>query len=250
MTEHIPSPPGYGRILPLDKQRHSGRHLPPKRDYAWCSGLNAVPVQAQEMAKAALSHPIAFVKAEGTGSFTPVVVLGLREGSNLSVLADGRWREGAYIPAFIRCHPFCVVRAQLADGTTRGVICVDESRLDTGAPALFGDDGQPTTAWQPVQALLDAADAAVPQTEAFTERLARLGLMESFEAIVMPRNGEQLRLKGLWRISEERLSTLPASELRSMIKQGDLRAAFAHLLSLEHFARLMVATATADLANT
>ncbi len=241
--QRIPSPLGYGPVTLLDKIRHSGLSLPATQNYSWSASLNAVQLHAQEMGKAALSHPVAFTRLSSAGAFVPVAVLGLREGQNLCVDSEGQWLKGSYIPAYIRCHPFCIARTKKANGTSRGLVCVDESVLVKGAPELFDAAGNATAAWQPVQALLDAAESAVPQTEAFARRLAALGLFEPFEALVMPKNGEQLRLKGLWRVNETRLATLPASVLRTLIKQGELRAIHAHILSLEHFARLMVAGA-------
>ena len=236
-------PPGYGPVIPLDKIRHAGLSLPVTPRHDWCSKLNAVQLHAQEFSKAALSHPIAFARLGAQGSFVPVAVLGLRDGENLAVDAQGQWQAGSYVPAYVRSHPFCVVKARDEGGKVQGVICVQEDALIPGSPSLFDADGKPTAAWQPVQALLDAGESAIPQTEAFTRQLAALDLMEPFEAIVLPKDSEQLRMKGLWRVNETKLATLPASTLRSLIKQGGLRAIHAHLLSLEHFARLMVASA-------
>ena len=53
-----------------------------------------------------------------------------------------------------------------------------------------------------------------------------------------------MRLKGLFRVDEERLQAVPGRDLRVLMRKGELRAIYAHLLSLENFARLMDFTLT------
>jgi len=58
------------------------------------------------MPHAARTYPIVFSAAAPT---VPFAVVGLRENENLFVDATGNWRDDAYIPAYVRRYPFCLV---------------------------------------------------------------------------------------------------------------------------------------------
>ncbi|HVT33990.1 MAG TPA: SapC family protein [Nevskiaceae bacterium] len=233
-------PPGYTTIAPLDKQKHAGLGLKPGIGYAWAAQLNAVFIGAAEMPRAALDFPIAFVRDQATGEFVPVSVLGLKQNQNLFVDAGGRWREHHYVPAYLRRYPFCLADIPSPGGQeARHLICVDESQLVAGAPPLFDAAGQPTAAWEPMRQLIEALETARQQTRALCKRLEALQLLVPFDAVAVPRAGERMRLAGMFRIDEEKLALIPLRDLRMMLKRAEMRAVYAHLLSLENFAKLM-----------
>ena len=66
----VQAPPGYQRLVPLNREAHAGLGLPAPR-YDWCAGLNAVHLNAAEFASAAASFPIAFARDDDTGDATP-----------------------------------------------------------------------------------------------------------------------------------------------------------------------------------
>lgn len=239
-TLKIMAPPGYGTVVPLDTKAHAGMGLLTENNFVWCGMLNAVFLNAAEFSRASLDFPIAFTRDEQNGEFIPVAVLGLKAKQNLFVDAEGRWRERAYIPAFFRRFPFCIAEIPMPDGhAAQRMICVQENRLVKNATPLFSSDGTPTNAWPPILKLLEAIEGARQQTRVLLRRLEALGLLTPFDAIAVPRNGAQLRLKGMFRVDEQKLQAIPAKDLRVMLKKGELRAVYAHLISLENFARLM-----------
>lgn len=240
-TLRLIAPPGYGRVVPLDKQRHAGLRVRGADDYAWCARLNAVFINAAEFGKAAPDFPIAFARDPQSGEFMPMAVLGLRDGQNLFVDREGRWRKPAYVPAYFRRYPFCIAEVPMPRGEApQRMVCVQEDRLaaDTGLP-LFDAHGQPTASWAPVLALLEAIENARQQTRVLCRRLEALQLLTPFDAVAIPRTGEKLRLHGLSRVDEEKLQQISGRDLRTLLKKGELRAVYAHLLSLENFARLL-----------
>lgn len=235
----ILAPPGYGRLVPLDRQRHAGLGLRPGLDHAWCSRINAVFVGAAEMSRAALDYPVAFLRESATGEFAPVAVLGLHQDQNLFV-EGGRWRENTYIPAYLRRYPFCLVDIPSRDGQeAQHLVCVQEDCLTPSAAPLFDSRGAPTAAWQPLMQLLESIERARQQTRALCMRLEALQLLVPFDAVAVPRAGRQSRLQGLHRVDEQKLQALSGRELRPLMKRGELRAVYAHLLSLENFGRLL-----------
>lgn len=242
MTLKLQSPRGYGPVVPLEPKRHGGMGLRPGLDHRWAQGLNALPISASEFFKSGLDYPIAFVRQEHNGEFTPVIATGLREGQNLYIGADGHWRAQTYVPAYVRRYPFCIapVPGKEKGSTARPLVCVQEDQLvaDSTRP-LFDRNGAATPAWKPLLELLEAVEGAHQQTRVLCRRLEALGLLIPFEAVATPRQGEPLRLHGLFRVDEQKLAEVPGRDLRTMMRKGELRAVYAHLNSLENFGRLL-----------
>lgn len=234
------APPGYSTVVPLDKKAHAGLGLLATNNFTWCAALNAVFLNAAEFSRAGLDFPIAFMRDEHNGEFIPIAVLGMKSKQNLFVDNSGHWREMTYIPAYFRRFPFCIAEVPMSNGeAAQHMICVQENQLAKNQTPLFDHEGEPTAAWPPILKLLEAIEGARQQTRVLVRRLEALDLLTPFDAIAVPRNGEQLRLKGMFRVDEQKLQQTPGKDLRTMMKRGELRAIYAHLVSLENFARLM-----------
>lgn len=246
MTE-LTAPPGYGKLVLLDRVQHARLGLRKERSLRWCASLNSVYLHAAELSKAALDYPVGFVRGGPEEGYFPVAVLGLRERENLFVDGQGRWQPNAYVPAYVRRHPFCVAYVRTPDnGAARQIICVQEDQLAANGEALFDAKGEPTASWAPWRQLIDAVEGAQAQTRDFMQRLAALDLLVPFDAVAVPKGGSQLRLNGLYRIDEQKLNALDPSALRPLLERGELRVVYAHLLSLERFATLLDLTAQRD----
>ena len=53
------------------------------------------------------------------------------------------------------------------------------------------------------------------------------------------RGGDPLAMTGMHRVAEAKIEHLNASQLKNLVKKGILARVYAHLLSLENFARLL-----------
>jgi hypothetical protein len=95
--------------------------------YAFAAQDAVAPLVVQELPKACMSLPIAFIQQGET--FVPAAVQGLQPGQNLFVSPDGRW-VGPYTPAAYRGYPFALANAD----NGQVVLCVD---TDSG---LVGED--------------------------------------------------------------------------------------------------------------
>ena len=179
--------------------------------------------------------------------FIPVAVLGLRNQENLFVGEDGQWRPHCYIPAYFRRHPFCIAELPKADGAEpQRLVCVEAEQLAASDQPLISEDGAPTERWQAIQQLLEAIEGARQQTRVFTRRLEALELLTGFDALATANSGQQMRLQGMFRVDEQKLSGIPQKELKQMLSKGELRCLYAHLISLENFGRLLDLTPVAD----
>lgn len=241
MQPKLTPPPGYGAIVPFDPQRFVGLGLRRVENYLWCARVNAAYISAAEMPRASLDYPLAFTREPQTGEFAAVAIFGLQQKQNLFVDEKGQWREHAYVPAYIRRHPFCIAHIPTRDGTTaRNLVCVQEDQLFTGEKPLFDRHGKPTEAWKAVLQQLEMIEGARQRTRVFVRRLDALGLLSAFDAVaVVKGGGVRSRLQGLYRVDEKKLSNIPARDLRVMLKRGELRWAHAHLDSLDNFGRLL-----------
>lgn len=235
----IRAPLGYHHLVPLNREQHRGLGLPPGSQ-AWSAGLNAVHLNAGEFASAAADYPIAFSRDEDSGEFLPMAVLGLRTAENLFVDAQGRWLPRCYLPAFVRRHPFCIAEIPDREGRApQRLVCFEQGALKPGGEPLFTTQGEPTPTWDNIQRLLEAIEASRQQTRVLCKRLESLGLFTPFEALALPRAGQRMRLQGLFRVDEEKMNAIPGKDLRVMLRKGELKATYAHLISLENFAKLM-----------
>src|SRR5690606_24555798 len=124
----------------------------------------------------------------------PVVLLGVRDGENLFVNADGTW-GGRYVPAFLRRYPF--VFSSSGDGANF-TLCVDEefegcNRKGRGE-RLFDNEGERTQYLQGVLGFLQAYQVQFQRTRALTKRLNDLNLLEAMQARFTLRDGKVLTL--------------------------------------------------------
>ncbi len=234
------TPPGYSSVVPFNREQHAGLGLRADYGLVWCSRLNSVYLGAQEIQRAALDYPVVFVRDTAQGEYIPAAVLGLRSGENLYIDANGRWRPDHYLPAFVRRHPFCVAELPQPDGKDpQRLICVEESWLAPSVQPFFDARGESAPAWAPMLELIEVLEGVRVQTRGFVRRLDAFGLLMPFDAVAMPTNGAPMRLQGMHRVDEEKLKTLGERELRMLMRRNELRAVYAHLLSLENFAKLM-----------
>ena len=148
----------------------------------------------------------------------------------------------------MRRFPFFVIDVQGTDPGSNGqqLICVDDTHLVKTDSPLFDAQGEPTALWTPHLQLIESFQSAQQTTRAFMRKLESLGLFVPCDAVAMPAGRTPLRLQGLFRLDETRLRALPDAELRQMLDRNELRAIFAHLLSLENFTKLMLMTVEAD----
>ena len=73
----------------ISSTTHADKRWKRYDSYAFAAHDALAPLVAQELPRAVLHLPIAFVAQDG--QFTPVAVLGIQPGQNLFVAPEGRW---------------------------------------------------------------------------------------------------------------------------------------------------------------
>jgi hypothetical protein len=237
MKMKITAPVGYDEIVPL--QRSHRVRTPTDATPAFCRRLNALAICLAEFTVAARDYPIVFASLDGARTFAPLIVLGLNQDVNLFVDDAGEWDRAAYRPAFVRRYPFCISKLYV-DGEPKSerVVCVAKAQLDASGAALFDAQGNATPAWQAAERLLSEYEADLDRTAQVCAALARLQLFEPFTMQRLAENQPQVKLGGMFRVSEAKLRDLKAASHKMLVGKGIMGLIYAHLHSLENFRRL------------
>ena len=233
----IEPPFGYTEIVPLQKDRKV--RLPAAGTLPdFCHTANAVPISFSEFSAACRDYPLAFVSADSGRTFNPVAVLGVAAGENL-FLRDGRWEASAYLPAYLRRYPFCMARITL-DSIEQAdrMICVEKAFVFDDGERMFDDSGAPLPRWQPIEKLLREYETDIERAREMCAILADYSLLEPVTLQATLKTGP-MSFGGMHRVEEKRLEFLNAAQHKNLIRKGIMGRIYAHLLSLENFARLV-----------
>jgi hypothetical protein len=213
----------------IAKSTHANKRWKRYASYLFAAKEALAPLVAQELPRAVLHLPIAFVRQND--QFAPVAVLGIQPGQNLFVAPDGRWL-GGYTPAAYRSHPFGL--ANLPDGQQVLAFDADSGLLTEAAGEAFYDsEDRPTQAVQDVLAFLTQVQANRAQTQRICQALAEHQLVQPWPITLQTETGER-QVDGLYRIDEAALNALPAESLKALQQAGAMPMVYAQLLSMQH----------------
>lgn len=234
----INPPFGYQKIVPF--YRSTKVRLPAESDLPdFVRQTNAVPVSFTEFAVACRDYPLAFVTTVQRRSFSPVAIVGIAGNENLYV-ESSRWDSSVYLPAYVRRYPFCMARVTL-DGQEQAdrLVCVEEAFVAESGETLFDDSGNALPRWTNVGKLLEEYERDLERTREMCGILGDFGLLEPFALQAVLTGAEPVNLAGMYRVEEKRLETLNAAQHKTLIRKGVMGRIYAHLISLENFARLL-----------
>jgi len=234
----INPPFGYKEIVPLYKN-NKVRLPAPGAVPELCNQLNAIPISYTEFTVACRDYPLVFTSGDEGKTYAPVAVLGINNGENL-FLADGAWDKDVYVPAYVRRYPFCMARVNLdkVEQADR-LICVEKDFLDDKGELMFDAEGKPVPKWLPIEKLLQEYEADLERSREMSGILSDYGLLEPFAMQAQPTAGAAMNLTGMYRVDEKKMEFLNASQHKNLIKKGVMGRIYAHLISLDNFARLL-----------
>ena len=113
------SVPLYKSVEPLNRQKHATYGVNNvKEPFGFLRDWHFVPAIAAEFGVASGSFPIVFLGDKKM----PVLVMGLRQGSNLFITEDGQFEADHYVPAYVRRYPFV---SASNPGDQPSTVCVD-----------------------------------------------------------------------------------------------------------------------------
>lgn len=230
----------YEKPVPLTKDSHAKHGVKQvDKPFAFMATQHFLPLTAPEFGAASASMPIIFAGEDRS----PLAVMGIRSGENLFV-TDGNFNVDFYMPSFARRYPFVLAGDSKND---RFVVCIDEA-------------AECVTNKKPQQMFFDKDDTSQFTKEAFQflqnferDRQATLKMIEEFKALDLfePKDmnfqgnnpdgtpAPRQKIADYFAVSEEKLKALPAAKLEEFAKNGYLAVAYAHLISLGNWQRLV-----------
>lgn len=227
----------YRRPEALTAERHGKLKLAQDGDFGFARATNSVAITSTEFAQAMRFYPIVF---SGSKPY-PVAILGL-EQANLFVGADGHWRVGHYIPAYMRRYPFVFIAHPDGERFVLGIDRACERLSDaegvSNALPLF-EDGKPAAVTQEALTFCSAFQSDHGITEAFTNALVEQNLLVENQAQAKLVDGRQLNLAGFRVIDRAKFAALADSVVADWHKKGWLALANFHLASLDRFRNLL-----------
>jgi hypothetical protein len=241
MTEAQPQPATTGSMplfyknpMPLEPVRHAKAGLKPRQDYSFSRTTNAVALTLSEFSSAARQYPIVF---SGASPVVPFAVVGVRDNENLFLEKDGRWREDAYVPAYVRRYPFIFSEVPNSD---RLILCVDEAadHFEKESTQPFFVDGKPSENLQRALKFNEQFHAELEQTRLFGEWLEQNDMLEEKVARAELAGGQSYTLRGFRLINTSKLNLLTDVQILELHKKGWLPLLHFHFQSLQNWAPL------------
>jgi hypothetical protein len=226
----------YKSPRPLDKEKDLGLFISRPKHFRFASGTNAIPLLIDEMPMAAAYYPIVF--AAGPQPI-PAAVVGLRNDHNLFLDAGGQWRNGSYLPAYVRRYPFILMDDPV---NKQFVLCIDEASemvAPQGEYPLFKDDGTPSDFTQSAMEFCAALRQQGEATDEFVKALQEHDLLIKNDAQLDLPDGSQLQLGGFLIIDPQKFDALPDNVYLQWRKKGWIGLIYAHLLSSHRWQNLV-----------
>ena len=217
---------------------------PSERPFDFARNARAVPLTMIEFGNALRNYPIIFSSLEDP---IPLAMVGLLDDMNLFVRDDGHWEEYAYVPTYLRCHPFTFAK----DPSGQMALVVDraaESVSETPQYPFFEGD-QPSEHTGRLIELCQQYDIQRQRTAEFCRKLVELDLLATMRASHTPPGAtEQEPLVDYVAIDAQKLDELPADTIYELHRSGFLSAAYLHLYSLENWRQIVARRAAKEAA--
>ena len=220
----------YNSLVPLSSQFHPNHGLKPRENFAFANVTHAIPVTVDEFAMVQRHYPIVFGLGDNPA---PLALVGLSEGQNLYVDADGNWEKGTYVPAFVRRYPFMLAR--LNDTSEELSLCFDDTSTQISPEAtdkLFaGAEASETT--KGILTFCEQFEQAVARTRGFMDEIAKLDLLIDGEVTIQqPGMPEPAIYRGFRMVAEDKLQAIRGDQARKMVQNGMMGLVYAHLFGL------------------
>jgi hypothetical protein len=213
----------------LELARHTKAGVLPLQDFTFTADTNSILVNGAEFFEAAKYYPIVFTEGEVP---LPAIVLGL-EQKNYYVDAEGKWKKGTYIPAYVRKHPFIFMDVP---DQQQFLLCIDEASVQykenggAGTMPLY-EEGKPSEVTRNALEFCTAFYNHHQITRRFCEDLKEAGLLMPTRGDAKLFNGREIHLGGFQVIDEKKLQELSDDKIIELHKKGWLPLIYFALMS-------------------
>src|SRR6516164_4672176 len=225
----------YSRPRPLDATGDRGLSLQSVTNFGFARATNSVLLGAAEYSRAMRNYPIVFTSREPR---VAVAVLGLEGNENLLVGEGGKWREGNYIPAYVRRYPFIFLEQPDKSELT---LCIDEGSglLTQTEDHLLFESGEPSQLLRNALEFCREFHQQTVASAAFVAELARHDLLVPNEARAVLDSGKEMTLRNFVVVDEAKFNALPDEVFLEWRRRGWLFLVYCQLLSMASWAHLV-----------
>lgn len=222
----------FNDLVPLSSNQHGDFKIQAQDTAPFLVTNHAVPITIDEFILSARYFPIVFSSGEQS---VPLVLMGLNEGVNIFVDADGRLTKPVYVPAYVRRYPFLL--AKLRQDSDELSLCFDPSAPGVGANIdgnpLF-DGVNPSQTTNEILNFCREFEEAGARTAQFMDEVNKLDIMIDGEVAIQVDGQEQPYIyRGFRMVDEEKLRDLRGDVLRRISQNGILPLLYAHLFSMQ-----------------
>ena len=230
-----PMPLFYTAPRPLDRAKDKDMKISRPKNFRFAAKTNAIPLLVDEIPIAAAYYPIVF--AAGPMPI-PAAVVGLKNDTNVFIDAQGQWRGGGYLPAYVRRYPFILMDDP---EHKQFVLCVDDGcdmlSPEGEFPLFEGENPSKFTqsAMEFCAALRQQGDA----TDAFVKALQEYNLLMPNDAQIDLPDGTRMQLSGFLVIDPKKFDALPDNVFLEWRRKGWTGLVYAHLLSSHRWQNLV-----------
>ena len=230
----------YGNPQPLSKDKHKGFGVKQvEKPFEFMAKQHFLPLTAAEFTSAAASYPVVFAGEE----YNPIAIMGVRPEENLFV-TDGQFNNDFYLPSFARRYPFVLAGDQSND---RFVVCVDEdaecvTNKKPGTVFFEGDEASKFT--KDAFTFLQNFERDRQATQLMITRFKELDLFEAKDMHFQGQNADgspaaRQKIADYFAISPEKIAGLKEDVMAELVTKGYLSAAYAQILSLGNWQRIV-----------
>lgn len=227
----------YNKVEALTAATHSDLKVKENdNDVSFAREANSLMLTAVEFAQAAHHYPVVFGSTELEA--VPFAVTGHTGGQNTFVGEDGKWREGVYIPAYVRRYPFILIEntennsLALAVDPTSSMMSKDE-----GKPLFENGDGSEVA--KGIMNLCVAYHREYLKTKELCKQIDEAGILIDRAADVMLPDGTKTRVTGFRVVDEKAFNALSDDEFIKLRKSGALTLIYCHLWSMRAWKNLL-----------
>lgn len=221
----------YKQLVALNSSVHASSRARTTDKASWLAKQHAVPLMTDEFAKGQRSYPIIFSATERP---FPLALMGLNEGVNVFLDAEGGFEPSLYIPAYVRRYPFLLARLD-PNGDDLS-LCFDPTSdlvgtFDEG-DALFSGE-EPSDRCKSILNFCEQFEIASQQTTAFVEVLEKHDLLSDGEFTVKrDGDGQPSVYRGFKMVTEAKLKAVSPQVLAELNESGALGLIHLHQASL------------------
>jgi len=230
----------YHQPVPFNTTEHGKlRFSEIAPEFSFAANANVIPLLVTEVAQAARHYPLVFMPGEGASPPVLVAVVGLGDGINRFVGADGQWRANTYIPAYVRRYPFLPMKV---DGQNEPILAIDTQSdwvSQQVGEAFVADDGKPTQRLQGVMQFQLEYLQQAEITSAMCAALQSSGVLEPRSLTWQEPGVEPRQIGGFFGVEEARLKALSAEGVVALHQADALGLAYAQLLSMSNLPFLL-----------